>query len=315
MKWREVAPSNIALIKYMGKKNQTENIPANSSISWTLNHLISTVELELTEGENSWEPLASDFPITLNEKGKIKFLGHLERMKQFWGVDKNFIVRSANNFPADCGIASSASSFAALTKVCAKAFSDISGKKDFDIPQQALLSAKGSGSSCRSFYNGFVSWQEHGISQVNNSYHNIFHQVVIASGSKKDVSSSEAHKKVMSSLNYLGRSERAEQRYQEILQALKTKNWQQIFIISWNEFWDMHALFETALPPFSYMNAQSFEILNQAKSFWSHGDGPVVTMDAGANVHLLWREDQKTIAMNFEKQNSHWKFISGSTYV
>ena len=43
-----------------------------------------------------------------------------------------------------------------------------------------------------------------------------------------------------------------------------------------------------------YMNASTMKALTTLHKSWSEkGDGPIVTMDAGSNVHLLFREDQQ----------------------
>lgn len=298
--WKAAMPSNIALIKYMGKKDADKNIPSNSSLSWTLNHLVTNVELKTIEGkEDKWSPLASDFPFEMSEKGRTKFLNHLQRIKDHFGVKEAFEISSANNFPADCGIASSASSFAALTEVACLAFSELTGK---EISQQdkAMLSARGSGSSCRSFFNEWVKWSEQGLEVVESRYQNIQHMVVIVGAGTKKVSSSQAHLIIQtSSLNH-GRCERAEARLQVFIEKMQAGVWQEMFEQSWQEFWDMHALFETSKPPFGYYLPGSMSILTHARDYWSeNGDGPLVTMDAGPNVHLLWREDQKTEAQRF----------------
>jgi diphosphomevalonate decarboxylase len=83
-------------------------------------------------------------------------------------------------------------------------------------------------------------------------------------------------------------------------QTLQT--WREAFEICWAEFWDMHALFETSKPSFGYMTANTMAVLEKVKEFWSaHQDGPLTTMDAGANVHLLWRDDQWTQAQSLLK--------------
>lgn len=311
MKWIQSAPSNIAIIKYMGKRDHERNIPINKSISWTLNHLRSFVELELTNGDTRWEPLNSSYPFELSEKGWEKFSRHILEIKKIFNIKENFIIRSANNFPSDCGIASSASSFAALTKVCVEAFSEISKGNKMSIHEQAMLSAKGSGSSCRSFHDGLVAWTENGIEVKKINDFNFYHQVVITSGAKKEVSSSEAHKRVNSSLLINGRIERAEKRYVDLISSLESKNWQSVFNISWAEFWDMHALFETSCPPFGYMSSQSLEILDLIKNYWKKNSfGPVTTMDAGPNVHLLWPIEYKNHAIEFKNFNTQLKFIS-----
>jgi diphosphomevalonate decarboxylase len=78
-----------------------------------------------------------------------------------------------------------------------------------------------------------------------------------------------------------------------LIQALKENQWQEAFEITWAEFWDMHAMFETSSPSFGYFDLGSIEVLQKVREFWKkQGDGPLVTMDAGANVHLLYRADQ-----------------------
>ena len=74
-----------------------------------------------------------------------------------------------------------------------------------------------------------------------------------------------------------------------------------------DRFWDMHSLFETSTPPFGYLESSSMQVLDVAKNLWAEtDDGPVVTMDAGANVHLLWRADQldlaKKVTLGFGQQ-------------
>ncbi|MFI4963246.1 MAG: diphosphomevalonate decarboxylase, partial [Legionellales bacterium] len=64
MVWLARAPANIALIKYMGKKDGNSNLPDNASLSFTLNNLLSTVQLESHSVKRDiWEPLPTqDLP-------------------------------------------------------------------------------------------------------------------------------------------------------------------------------------------------------------------------------------------------------------
>jgi diphosphomevalonate decarboxylase len=87
------------------------------------------------------------------------------------------------------------------------------------------------------------------------------------------------------------------------MEALRTGEWQQAYEICWAEFWDMHALFETSEPHFSYMQPESLIVLRRLEQMWhEEKDGPLVTMDAGANVHLLWRHDQKNKALQIKEE-------------
>ena len=308
MKYLSSAPSNIALIKYMGKDKAEINTPTNTSFSYTLDHLRTYVELEVLKNKESfWQPLkTSEFltkeeitslnEIELNDKSQKRFLQHLERMKNKWGIKKNFIVRSASNFPSDCGLASSASSFAALTLTF---YEYLKNKTDLDVQYQDLvnISRAASGSSCRSFHSPWVSWNGESVEKMDFENNELIHFSVVVDGEKKEVSSSEAHQRVKSSLLFDGRVKRAEKRFENLKLALLNHDWKKAFDVTWAEFWDMHALFETSVPTFGYMNSNSVLVLQLVKDFWKiKKDGPLVTMDAGPNVHLLFRKDQEALA-------------------
>lgn len=309
--WAAKAPSNIALVKYMGKSDVAVNQALNSSLSYTLSHLQSEVEVTLLADSGSdllqntiatldqWQAWDKN-SIQLSEKGKFKFLKHWQRCRQVMAPEfaGQFLLRSRNHFPSDCGLASSASSFAALTLAAYECFSSLKVlQRDWNLQELAQLSRQGSGSSCRSFFSPFVLWQGDQVVSVPAAYQKLRHLVVIVDDQVKKVSSSEAHKRVPSSLLYAERNLRAEKRTQMLLQALKEKNWTQTFEVTWADFWDMHTLFETSTPPFSYMLPESLKVLRQMQNHWeTFADGPLVTMDAGANVHLLYRDDQLELA-------------------
>jgi len=312
--WLGTKPSNIALIKYMGKRDIAFNKPSNASFSWTLPHLKTQVTLTISDKPlDTWSPLQTDFPFEMSSTGLQKYLNHLNRIKELFSVKKFFEVKSGNNFPADCGIASSASSFAALTEAACAACAEISGEENLSLLDQAKLSALGSGSSCRSFLPNWVCWDGEEIRPVSTAYDELLHMVVIVASGAKKISSSQAHKRVSSSLLFEGRTHRAEQRLGDFIKNANRKGWMQLYEIAWAEFWDMHALFETSTPSFGYFEPQTLTILNLARDFWfSQGDGPLVTMDAGPNVHLLWREDQRNQALDFfnESLKGQWACLS-----
>lgn len=307
--WQADACSNIALIKYMGKlEGQTSNVPTNASLSFTLNKLFTRVRLTAIDGKaDRWQPLLAEGlePIQLSEKGQKRFLAHLQTMKlAFQVTDQCFLVESANSFPSDCGLASSASSFAALTKAAALALNDYYPRAwASDMATLSSLSRKGSGSSCRSFFAPWSEWSGEQAQSVDLPYQDLIHQAVVVEAKIKSVSSSEAHKRVATSELFIGRTARAEKRLQELKAAMQEKQWQNCFEICWAEFWDMHALFETAKPSFGYFSDKSIFVLNLVRQHWlSFQDGPIVTMDAGANVHLLWRRDQSDMARTFANE-------------
>ena len=306
------APSNIALIKYMGKIDSQSNIPSNASLSFTLENLQTTVVIEKNNSKSdSWGPLTgSDFyNLQLSEKGVQKFLNHFARLKKEFAIEGHYDVKSANNFPSDAGLASSASSFAALTEATfllkKSADSDFTKSK----VELAALSRMGSGSSCRSFFTPWSIWDEKGAREIDIPIKNLIHKVFIYETSAKKVSSSEAHQRVVASPLFakdssgFSRIERAESRLQNLLQAFTANNWRQAYEICWEEFWDMHELFHTCNPSFTYLTDEVCDVLKKMKKKWdSEGRGPLITLDAGPNIHCLFREEDLDIFSSWENE-------------
>ena len=112
---------------------------------------------------------------------------------------------------------------------------------------------------------------------------------------KKPVSSSVAHEKILHSPLFKGRVKRAEKRMDDLWFALSAQDWKACFKVTWEEFQDLHQLYESV--GIMYQNDKSRAILQKLKAFWKkYEDGPLVTMDAGSAVHLLYRLDQKQLA-------------------
>lgn len=306
------APSNIALIKYMGKVDSQSNIPSNASLSFTLEKLRTTVTLEKIKNvADQWSPLTGNdfYNLQLSEKGVQKFLNHFARLKKEFAIDGYYQVKSANNFPSDAGLASSASSFAALTE--ATYLLKKSTHADFtkSKTELAALSRMGSGSSCRSFFSPWSTWDDRGAREAHIPIKNLIHRAFIYETSAKKVSSSEAHQRVvMSPLfkedeNGISRIDRAEIRLKNLLLAFSENNWRLAFEICWQEFWDMHELFHTCDPSFTYLTDEVCHVLKQMKEKWDReGRGPLITLDAGPNVHCLFREEDADLVGAWEKE-------------
>lgn len=304
MQWFAQAPSNIALIKYMGKKDANSNIPINPSLSYTLNNLLSSVMLEHHSGKKDfWEPLniPGALHFILSSDAQKRFLKHLERLKSLVNYSGAFVVRSCNNFPHSSGLASSASSFAALTKCAVTALSELTKTPMPSIEEQAQLSRVGSGSSCRSFFSPWALWEGETVKAVETNYPQLIHQVIVISHAEKKVSSSEAHLRIVTSKQYPTRAHRAEQNLKTLLHAFEARDWKSAYEVCWREFQDLHSLFSSSLKPFSYMTEQSNAALKSLQDLWQReGDGPIVTMDAGPNIHILYRPDQAGMAQKFK---------------
>ncbi len=323
-------PSNIALIKYMGKTlNGLKNTPTNSSLSVTLPFLktkliiepadhLSVDQIEGLTWFNSrgetYDQVVNDqvanesYSLFLSKKGEKRFLDFFLHLKNVLNLKKNYRLYSGNNFPSDCGIASSSSSFAALT-LAAYALSLVENKS---LPQPissladlASLSRQGSGSSCRSFFKVGSLWSAQGVLGFSFSevFKNMSHEVWVVEDSIKSISSSQAHQNVVTSLLFESRHDRAEARLKQLIVADQKGDYKMAFELMWSEFWDMHALFETSYPSFGYISQGTMALLYLVRSFWNQYEvGPLVTMDAGPNVHLFWPNQQQVQKLLFATQ-------------
>lgn len=295
MHWKASAPSNIALIKYMGKESGTGNVATNPSLSMTISAFRTTVELEKSSGnEDRWELLPGSTP--LRSESAKRFLDFFTRIKKEQEVDGAFVVRSGNNFPSDAGLASSASSFAALTMASCQAFATLKGVPSMPLEQQAMISRTGSGSSCRSFFGPWCAWEGTKIGAVPSKLPELVDLVAVLDTGYKKISSSEAHKRVQTSPLFEGRPGRAQSRMTAIKAALASGDYKKISEISWAELWDMHSLFHTSDVPFFYLSPLSMTVLRWSEDRWEKkGHGPIATVDAGPNVHLLVPAQEKAM--------------------
>ena len=155
------APSNIALVKYWGKKEN--QVPANPSISFTLNNCKTITKLAFTKKESN-----TDFSFDLLFEGhpkedfKPKIQKFQERIEIYcpYLKDYHFTIDTENTFPHSSGIASSASGMAAL----AMNFMSLERKlnpemtDDYFYQKASFLARLGSGSACRSIIGNVVAW-------------------------------------------------------------------------------------------------------------------------------------------------------------
>jgi diphosphomevalonate decarboxylase len=287
MLWKGSAPSNIALIKYMGKEEGSGNRSVNPSLSMTLRDFRTEVELEILEsGEDRWRPLPGSAP--LREESTRRFVEFFQKLKGAAGIKKSFELRSGNNFPSDAGLASSASSFAALTKTALTAFAELNRTPVPTPLEMARVSRTGSGSSCRSFFSPWCRWEGEEVAAVPSALPRLIDLVAVMDSGFKKVSSSEAHRRVQTSPLFRGRVDRAAHRQEKLESALAAGHFQTVAELSWAELWDMHSLFHTSEPPFFYFAPQTLAVLRWVEDAWEKtGTGPIATIDAGPNVHLL----------------------------
>ena len=111
------APSNIALVKYWGKKEN--QVPANPSISFTLDACATTTTVSYRKLDEKAANFSFDFEFEGRPKEDFKpkiitFFARIEPYLPFLR-QYHFRIETSNSFPHSSGIASSASGMAALS--------------------------------------------------------------------------------------------------------------------------------------------------------------------------------------------------------
>ncbi len=275
MKATAQAPSNIAFIKYWGKKDALLRIPQNPSISMNLSACITTTTVEFSK----------DFPDDTVTEGfnTARVIEHIDRLREMSGVHEHVRVSTVNNFPVSSGIASSASGFAALTVACAEAL-------HLKLSEQELtmLARVGSGSACRSIPDGFVKWDgEYAYSMYPSDYWDLRDIVVVTGNTAKKISSSDGHSAVETSPFYTKRLSEIPKRIQMIEDAFQKKDFQMFGEVVEEDCLDMHHVMQTQEPPLMYWNESTQRIMKAIVDWRKTGLPAYFTIDAGPNVHLI----------------------------
>ena len=224
---------------------------------------------------------------------RSRILAHLDRLRTFLGHSYAAKVKSTNNFPANAGIASSASGFCALTMAGAAAFGNVAEHED--LAALASLARRASGSACRSFLGGFVEWE----AGTNNSsslprqlhlpqYWALTDVVAVLDPADKKVSSHRGHELAASSFLLENRLQFVKQALPLTREAIRSRNLNALGPILEKDALFMHAVMLTSQPSLLYLNEASVNLM-QAVQTWRLEEGIEVyfTIDAGPNLHLI----------------------------
>ena len=156
------ARSNIALIKYWGKRDAALNLPAVGSISITLEGLWTETRVE-------FDATLEHDVLTLDgeqrEEQTRRVTACLDILRERAGTRDRARIDSHNNFPTAAGLASSASGFAALVVAADRALG-----LGLDARELSIAARRGSGSAARSLYGGFVEMQRGTAADGRDSY-------------------------------------------------------------------------------------------------------------------------------------------------
>ena len=308
------SPSNIALVKYWGKKGI--QIPCNPSISMTLKNAVTKMKMDYYPRQKgnhlNFEFEGKAQPIF--EQRISKFLDGLNDDFSFI-QDFGFSIFSENTFPHSTGIASSASAMSALALCLCSMQEDIYGVKleveEFNR-KASCIARLGSGSASRSVYRGYAVWGEsNAFSKSSNDYavpfakylHPIFDtyqdMILLVSSEKKKVSSTAGHQLMKNHPYADARFAQANANFEKTLGVLRSGDLENFVELVENEALSLHGLMMNSNPSFTLLKPNTLEAIERIRKYRVETKIPLCfTLDAGPNIHLLFQKS------DFEKVNS-----------
>ncbi len=310
MKATAIAPSNIAFIKYWGRKKDPKlRLPENGSISMNLSNLLTTTTVEFN---NSFTEDEVIFNGAREEILENRALQHIDKIRTIAEINTKVKIVTENNFPTGTGLSSSASGFAALTVAGAKAADLNLSEKELSI-----LARQGSGSACRSIPDGFVEWLDGDTSKTSYSrtlykpdYWDVVDVVAVTSTGKKDVPSSIGHTLAQSSMFFSLRKSNMKEKISLCKKYLKEKNFKKLGELIESEALELHAIYLTSIPSLIYLLPSTLRVMHAVKRWRADGLSVYFTLNTGQDIHLICeKKNAKKVASLAEKVEGVQKTI------
>ncbi|MDC7994212.1 diphosphomevalonate decarboxylase [Altibacter sp. HG106] len=304
------SPSNIALVKYWGKYG--EQLPKNASVSFTLSQCRTETTLSFERKQSE----GFEFEVYLEGKKedafkpKIqKFFERIERYVPFLTA-YSFTIETKNTFPHSSGIASSASGMSALA-LCLVAIEQLLSSEEMTTQhgteKASFLARLGSGSASRSLQGPLVVWGKHsrieGSSDlvgtpypyaVHSNFQSYHDTILLVDTGEKQVSSTVGHNLMHEHPFATLRFAQANEHLEQLITVFETGDRAQFITIVEGEALSLHAMMMTSNPYFVLMKPNTLEIINRIWKFRKEtGSSVCFTLDAGANVHVLYPSEEK----------------------
>lgn len=311
------SPSNIALVKYWGKSDL--QIPKNTSISFTLSKCLTNTKLDFVKKTNNSKLI--DFEIyyndNLKEDFKPKIQSFLERIVTYcpYILNYKFKINTINTFPHSSGIASSASGISALA-LCIMSLEKLINPKitdEYFYTKASFLARLGSGSACRSLKGSVNLWGAHSsfnsssnlysinfpyeVDDIFKTYHDA---VLLVDKGIKTVSSTAGHNLMNNHPFGEKRFQIAQENTDKLSAILKNGDTNEFVKLVENEALMLHGLMMTSDPSYILIKPNTLRIIESIREFRFKNDIPVCfTLDAGANVHVLFPDKYSDKVYNF----------------
>ncbi len=313
------SPSNLALVKYWGKKGN--QLPMNPSLSMCLTRSVSITEVEWT-----WDERKKGTTFEFRFEGKSKPDFEVKLVNFFQQVERTYAllsglhckIDSKNSFPHSAGIASSASAMSALALCLCSIHDEIESggtQKPLDLTMASAIARLGSGSACRSVFPYVSLWGSTeqvpesndgfavGISSIHEEVRTWKNYIFLVSTAEKAVSSSRGHA-LMASHPYRGaRIEQARANTAKMLLALQNLDYAAIAAVAEEEALSLHALMMSSNPSYILLEPESLRIIHALRLWREKSAVPVFfSIDAGPNIHVIFPSKVKDEVKNWIKR-------------
>lgn len=295
------APTNIALCKYWGKRDQALNLPVTNSLSISLTPEGTKTQITLNE-KNEDRIFLNGEKIENHTAFACKLINYLDLFRH--DNSPRFTVHTDNTIPVAAGLASSASGFAALAKTLNVLY-------DWKLPPHKLsiLARLGSGSACRSLWDGFVEWEQgtdplgmdcHG-KPIDTAWPEFCVGIMTLSNQQKSISSRDAMQQTVETSHlYQAWPKQVEQDLKAIKAAISQQDFAKLGQHSEHNANAMHATLMASWPSFTYHHPQTIEVMQRVWDLRKQGLAIYYTQDAGPNIKLLFLlKDQSTVLQHF----------------
>lgn len=319
-----IAPSNLAFVKYWGKKDPELRLPYNNSISVNLSNATTITSVNFVSDLERDKIISNEKEVSLTSNFAIRVSKHLDRLRSLAGENTKAIVKTENSFPESVGIASSASGFAALTAAAAGALG-----LDLDERELSILARLGSGSACRSIPDGFVEWVSGDDSESSFAkqiappdHWDISIVTVVVSQKAKKLTSTSGHELALASPFFKTRIDGIEDCLKKVRKSILSKDFEQFGQELEMEAISLHAIAMTS--PFMangwnsgayYWTSDTMELILAVQEWRSSGLETYFTLDAGPTVHLVCLREYENEVINSVKEltenkpNRHWDIM------
>ena len=284
------APTNIALVKYWGKRDAKLNLPMTGSLSIALPDLGAWTRVEHHHGPQD--------SVSLNDQPAAPESAFYQRLVRFLdtvrpAADYRYHVATHSNIPIAAGLASSACGFAALVQAL-----DAHHHWQLSERERSILARQGSGSACRSLWHGFVEWHrgEHDDGQDSFAeplaidWPEVKVGLMMVSSAAKPISSRDAMQiTTQTSRLYQDWPTRVADDLVTVKQALADKDFALLGQTAEDNAIAMHATMLDSHPIIEYSTAQTYALRQCIQAGrQQHGLPMYFTQDAGPNIKLLY---------------------------